>query len=123
MSEWMDSNCPRCGFFHTTPIWDEGECNHCGLPFTFDPDRGKKLGRPSQYYWGVPGWMYYKFDTRPMPKWAKPGSQESVEGSGFTYGELTVLRKALTCLPEDNSFGKEFVGNLVDKIVNLLHDD
>ena len=70
MSEWMSSECPKCGHLQETPIWDDGECSICKLPFTFDPDRGKSLLRPSQFYWGIPGWKYYPFDTRPRPDWA-----------------------------------------------------
>jgi hypothetical protein len=70
MSEWIGSTCPRCKNDMETPIWDDSECPHCGLPFTFDPDRGKGLIYPTQFYWGVPGWRYWDFDTRPRPDWA-----------------------------------------------------
>ena len=70
MSEWIHSKCPRCGQDCETPIWDDGECPCCQLPFTFDPDRGMGLLKPSKFYWGVPGWRYYAFDARERPEWA-----------------------------------------------------
>jgi hypothetical protein len=92
MSEWIDDLCPKCGKASSTPIWDDGECQGCGLPFTFDPERGLHLDcKPSRYYWGVSGWKYYEFDARPEPDWVNSHKKPKLSEDDLGIIETTLF--------------------------------